>query len=208
MGSIGTSSATPKLPESSKITEDSVKELRNSMGQTGNEAGDPFTNPNNKIYANSGKAFNINAYLNSDGETIHSDMTDWDNYISKTWVKNAIKHMDTGMKPLPKSIQVTRFVGAEGFEKMTGIKVNDSLIAQLEKGGSAGADLKTALTNLDYVHKGYTSASYVDSHSSYGDYPVAFNMVMRQGTGAIVTNNTPEHEIIAARGSKYNFTGG
>ena len=87
MGSIGTSSATPKLPEASKITEDSVKELRNAMGQTGNEAGDPFTNPNSKIYANSGKAFNINAYLNSDGETIKSDMTDWDKYISKTWVK-------------------------------------------------------------------------------------------------------------------------
>lgn len=208
MGSIGTSSATPALPESSKITEDSVKELRDSMGQTGNEAGDPFTTSGNKLYANSGKAFNINAYLNSDGATIHSDMTDWDNYISKTWVKNAIQKMDGGMKPLTKSVNVTRFVGVEGFEKMTGIKISDSLITQLQSGGKIGADLKTALKGLNYVHKGYTSTSYVDSHPSYGDYPVALNMVMRQGTGAIITNNTPEHEIIGARGAKYNFTGG
>lgn len=208
MGSIGTSSTTPKLPESSKITEDNVKELRNSMGQTGNEAGDPFTNPNSKLYANSGKAFNINAFLNSDGATIHSDLTDWDNYISKTWVKNAIQQMDAGMKPLPKSVQVTRFVGAEGFEAMTGIKLTDSVIDQFQAGGAVGKALTDTLKNMSYVHKGYTSTSYVDSHPSYGDYPVAFNMVMRQGTKAIVTNNTPEHEIIAARGSKYNFTGG
>ena len=208
MGSIGTGSATPKLPESSKVTDATVKELRDSMGQTGNEAGDPFTNPNNKLYANSGKAFNINAYLNSDGATIHSEMTDWDNYISKTWVKNAVKKIDAGMKPLTKSISVTRFVDAAGFEKMTGIKISNSLISQLESGGSVATNLKDALTGLNYVHKGYTSASYVDSHPSYGDYPVALNMVMRKGTGAIITNNTPEHEVIGARNAKYNYTGG
>lgn len=208
MGSIGTSSATPKLPESSKITDETVKELRNSMGQTGNEAGDPFTNPNSKLYANSGKAFNINAYLNSDGATIHSDLTDWDKYISKTWVKNAIKQMDNGMKPLTQSVNVTRFLSKEGFEAITGVKYSDDLISQLQAGGSVGKDLSSALSGVNYVHKGYTSTSYKDSHPSYGDQPVALNMVLRQGTHAIVTNNTPESEIIAARGSKYNFTGG
>lgn len=208
MGSIGANTSTASLPTATKLTESDAMKLKESMGQTGDEAGNPFTNPNSKLYANSGKAFNINAYLNSDGETIHSEMTDWDKYISKTWVKNAITTMDKGMKPLPQSITVTRFVDANAVEKMTGLKINDSVIQQLETNKALGKELSTALKNLNYVHKGYTSASYVDSHPSYGDYPVALNMVMRQGTKAIVTNNTPEHEIIGSRGAKYNYTGG
>jgi hypothetical protein len=33
-------------------------------------------------------------------------------------------------------------------------------------------------------------------------------MVLTKGSKAIVTNNHAESEILSARGSKYNFTGG
>ena len=49
--------------------------------------------------------------------------------------------------------------------------------------------------------------SYLPEHSTYDSLPVRIDYVMRKGTNAIVTNNKPEHEIIGARGSKYNFTG-
>ena len=94
-----------------------IYQLQSEMGQTGYEAGDPNTNPNNKLYVNTGKAFNINAYLLSDGKTYDSDKTDWGNYIDKAWIKNAINKIDSGMKPLSQSINVGRFMDAEGLGK-------------------------------------------------------------------------------------------
>ena len=218
MGSTGANAGAGKksngLPEATTITSNAqIKELQNQMGQTGNEAGDANTNPTNKLYVNSGKSFNINAYLNSDGDSIVSPYTDWDNYISTNWVKNAIETIDKGVKPLPTSVNVSRFVDADSLGYIlgnTGFNSGNfnSLLNSLQSDKSAGKDFTTALQNTNYTHKGYTSTTYVGDHGSYGDRDIRLNMVMRAGTPAIVTNNHAEHEILGGRNLNYHFTGG
>jgi len=198
-----------KLSESGQLSK--VKEMQNAMGQTGDEAGKINVSSSNKLYVNTAKSMCINLYLNTDGATYDSKHTDWGHLISEGWVKDAIKKLDKGMKPLSESVMGYKFVSPEGFSKMTGLEVNEknigTLINLMETDKSTQQKTNQLLQNLDYTNKGYTSMTYLPEHGSYDNMPIRLNFVMRKGSGAIVTNNHPEHEIVGARGAKYNFTG-
>ena len=200
-----------RLPDARDIDEYDVKQLQREMGQTGDEAGRAFASSREKLYVHTGKAFNINTYLATDGRTIKSPATDWDRFIDKEWVRGAIRQIDGGMAPMSQSIHTARFIDADAFEKMSGMRVGSSvstLVSKLESGEISQRDFSAALRGIDYTHKAYTSTSYKLDHPSYGSKDVRLNMVVRQGTSAIVTNNTDESEIVVGRGTKYHFTGG
>ena len=213
MGAVGTSTTTA-LPEATTITSKSqVQQLQKDMGQTGMEAGDPNQTPNGKLYVKTGKAFNINAFLNSDGATILSDYSNWNGLVEKPWIQNAIKQIDKGMKPLSQSVQVSRFVDGDSLGYMIpniGVDKGNfqTFMVKLESGEISPKSFQTALKDVDYTHKGYTSTTYSQQHGSYGSRDVKLNVVLRKGTPAIVTNNHAENEILAGRNQKYHFTGG
>ena len=198
------------------LTRDDIPELQREMGQTGDEAGE--VNPirrRDKIYVNTSKSFNINAYLNSDGESISSPHSDWDTVMGydRSAIRRDIERIDRGMKPLPENISLTRFVDVDAIQRMIpGIGIDksniQSVLNTLESDSSAASNFATVLRNVDYTHKAYTSASYLQTHPSYGSRDIKMNIVMRKGTNAIVTNNHRESEILGAHGLKYNFTGG
>lgn len=195
------------------ITRDDIARLQRAMGQTGYEAGDPDARPRDKLYVKSSKAFNINAYLLSDGETIHSPYSDWDSLgYTESDIRRAISQIDSGMKPMSESIVTYRYLDGDALGKMvgderiaaTGIK---RFLTKLSKSKDARDSLGEALKNTDYVHKGYTSTTYVDSHGSYDSRPIKLEMVIDRGSPAIITNNHAEHEILVGRNAKYRFTG-
>lgn len=197
------------LPEVDQLNK--IMQLQVEMGQTGFEAGDPNESPNGKLYVNTGKSWVINTYLNSDGKTMDTPNTDWDDLVSESWVKDAIKKIDAGMKPMSQSVQTSRFLSANAASKMLGIQITDNFINALAEGKGVGAkELKKnfadMLGGLDYTHKAYTSTTYSGKHGSYDKYPVKLNMVIKKGTDAIVTNNHKEYEIVVGRNKKYNFT--
>lgn len=215
MGSVGAAKASSSTGASAFSFENmseneaqsKIKEMQAAMGQSGYEAGDPNAGPSGKLYANTGKAFNINAYLMSDGKTIKSDKTDWHNYITKAWVQNAINKMDAGMKPLSESVQTFRYIGFDALKKMLGVKGTsiDKFVDKIQSG--KGKDFSELLKNADYTHKGYTSTTYKPEHGSYDEYAVRLDIKMSEGVNAIVTNNHKEHEIVGKHHQKYDFPG-
>ena len=196
------------------ITRDDIDELQRQMGQTGLEAGDPDASPRNKLYVNSKKSLNINTYLTTDGETIHSPYSDWDSLgYTKADVERAIEKIDSGMRPLVDSFKLYRYVDGDSL----GMMLDDSrinnrtingLIRDLESGRRDIRDLSAALQNTDYTHKAYTSTTYLASHGTYESRRVMLNIVATKGTPGIITANHREHEILLGRGLKYTFTGG
>lgn len=214
MGSTGqTSTKTPQMPNATEITSESqFYKLQSDMGQNGNEAGNPNASPNSKIYANTGKAFNINVYLNTDGKSITSPDSNWNGLVSTPFIKDAVKKIDSGMKPLTESVKVTRFVDGDALGYIlphSGITSGNigKLINKLESGEISSSDFSKSLQGANYTHKAYTSTTYVNQHGSYGNRDIKLNMVLQKGTPAIITNNIKEHEILAGRNLKYNFTG-
>lgn len=190
-----------------------IIQLQQQMGQTGLEAGDPNESPNGKLYVNTGKAWVINTYLNSDGKTMDTPGTDWDDLISESWVKDAIKKIDGGMKPMAQDIQVSRFIDGDQLGKMLGMggtnnSTVDKLIEALENKSEhpiVNKKFKDVLANADYTQKAYTSTTYSGKHGSYGSYPVKLDIVIKKGTPTIITSNYNEHEILVGRNQKYNF---
>lgn len=235
MGSVGASrgssgvgsEATEFIEERKRETEDifssaetvdeSLKrQLQIEMGQTGDEAGrsDLPRGSGELLYVKTSKAFNINAYLNSDGETIHSEHSSWDETgrYGRKDVEAAIKQIDAGMKPLTRDLQLTRFISYDSMKHMFGLPMSRSqfntLLNNLETNPTAQRSFKDMLMDTDYTHKGYSSTTYTKDHESFGSRDIRLNVVMRKGTNAIITNNDAEHEILGGRGLKYNFTGG
>lgn len=215
-GSSGTNATQPtNLPAANSISRSDVARLQASMGQTGDEAGliNPFGGGRAKLYVNTSKAFNINYYLNTDGKSIDSPDSQWQHLgYTERMVKNDIAKIDSGMRPLTESIKLTRWTsgGALGYmlgnTNITNGNIN-SIISQLESDKSFGANFTKMLQGAKYTQKAYTSASYKNTHGTFDKAPVRFEMVMRKGTPAIVTNNHPEAEVLGARNSNYNFTG-
>ena len=218
VSSGGISLAAPISDESSRtavrdITRSDVEDLQRRMGQTGLEAGDPNATPRNKLYVNSKKSLNINTYLATDGVSIEHPGSDWtDLGYTKYDAERAIAQIDRGMKELPESIRLYRFVDGDSLGKMLGdSRINNRtinrLIRDIDSGKKSIDDLSTALRYTDYTHKAYTSTTYLDSHGTYGSRPVKMNIIASKGTKAIVTSNHAEHEILIARGLKYKFKG-
>lgn len=187
-----------------------IAELQFAMGQTGFEAGDPNTNPDNKLYVNTGKSMNINAYLLSDGENINSSDSNWNGLINKAWIKNAIKKIDAGMAPLSESIQTTRFISGGALGKMLGLNVDNNNVGKFIETIQNNPEAKQAFTNVlkgtSYTHKAYTSTTYLSEHGTYDTKDIRLNITLKKGTPAIVTNNHAEHEILAGRNAKYDFS--
>lgn len=211
-GAGGKNSTSPvdlvSLPENDQLNK--VLQLRLEMGQTGFEAGDPDESPNGKLYVNTGKAWVINTYLNSDGQTMNTPGTDWDDLISESWVKDAIKQIDAGMKPMSQSVNVSRFIDGDQLGKMLGMggtnnSTIDMLLFSLQNNSVVEKKFKDVLANVDYTQKAYTSTTYSGTHGSYGKYPVRLDITIKKGTPAIITNNIKEHEIVVGRNRKYNF---
>lgn len=198
------------LSESQQL--DKIAQLQQAMGQTGYEAGNPNTNPDNKLYVNTGKSMNINAYLLSDGKTIDSSDSNWNGLISKSWIQNAIKKIDKGMKPLSESLQTYRFISGAALGKMLGINVDNKnvehFISSLENNSTVANSFTGLLKHSDYTHKAYTSTTYLPQHGTYDTKDIKLNITMKKGTPAIVTNNHAEHEILAGKGQKYDMSKG
>ena len=214
VGAAPTSQATARgNVQGQWLSDADVVAMRGEMGQTGLEAGDPNASPQKKVYVKTSKAFNINAYLNSDGKTIHSKESDWDNLgYTKSDVEAAIRQIDAGMKPLSRDIKVSRFVGGSSLEKMFGLKFRDSnqmraFIDKLDSNSSMQSTFKDVLQATSYTHKAYTSTTTQPSHPSFGDRAVRIDISMKKGTPAIMTSNIAEHEVLAGRGLSYNFDG-
>lgn len=195
------------------ISINDIASLQASMGQTGDEAGLVNVPGRDKLYVNTSKAFNINYYLNTDGKSINSPDSQWQHLgYTERMVKNDIAKIDSGMRPLTKDISLTRWTSGSALGSMIGnSNINNSnissIISKLQTDKSFGNDFTKILKGANYTQKSYTSASYKNTHGTFDSMPVRFNMVMRKGTKAIVTNNHAEAEILGARGSKYNFTG-
>lgn len=189
-----------------------ISELQQAMGQTGNEAGNPNTNPDNKLYVNTSKAMNINAYLLSDGKTIESSDSTWNGLINKSWVEKAIKKIDSGMKPLSESIQTYRFISGSALGKMLGLNVDNKniehFIFSLENNATVAKSFTGLLKHADYTHKAYTSTTYLPEHGTYDTKDIKLNMIMKKGTPAIVSNNHAEHEIVGGKNLKYDMSQG
>jgi len=196
------------------ITRSDVAALQQAMGQTGDEAGlvNPPGGNYQKLYVNTSKSFNINYYLNTDGNSIDAPASQWQHFgYTKRMVQNDIARIDSGMKPLPQDINVTRWASGKALGFMVGGGIDDSnigsVISKLETDSSFGSNFTSMLKGTNYTQKAYTSTSYKKTHGSYDSMPVKFNMVARKGTKAIVTNNHAESEILIGRNTKYNFTG-
>lgn len=205
----------PAPPQARSITRGDVAGLQRRMGQTGFEAGDPNAPTPQKIYVNTSKAFNINAYLRSGGTSIHdpSGNSQWE-YLGYTTADaaRAVAHIDRGMKPLPESIKLTRFVGGDALGSMLGNprinKNNVGRIIQSLKTPAGRAKFAAALAAADYTEDAYTSTTYLQSHPAFENRQLRLNIVARKGVKAIVTNNHAENEILLGHGAKYRFTGG
>ena len=229
MGSTGATKGTAKMPpkeEPPKITgldftkmtdseqDAQIKALQNEMGQTGDEAG-KYNLPkgsNQKMYVNCSKSFDINYFL-ATGK-VGSPQSTWTTSAGydKYDIQNDISKMDNGMKPLSQAVMGYKYADGATLGRMLGMDtINNSniqsLMNTLQSDSVAKQDFITRLKETDYTHPGYTSITYLPEHSTYDNSPVRLDFVMRQGSNAIVTNNKPEHEIIGARGAKYNLTG-
>lgn len=197
------------------ITRADVARLQRAMGQTGYEAGDPNTSPQNKVYVKTSKSFNINAYLRSGMTSVHdpSGNSQWEHlgYTTRDAAR-AVRQIDAGMKALPESIRLTRFVGGSALGAILGnpriTSTNIGRIIQSIKTPQGAAKFAAALRAADYTEDAYTSTTYLQTHPSFDTRQLRLNVVARKGTKAIVTSNHAENEVLLGRGVKYNFTGG
>lgn len=197
------------------ITRADIAALQQRMGQTGFEAGDPNAAPQNKVYVKTSKSFNINAYLRSDGQSVYdaSGNSQWEHFGYTTRdAARAVRQIDAGMKPLPYSVKLTRFVGGSALGAILGnpkiTAANIGRIIQSIKTPQGAAKFAAALRAADYTEKAYTSTTYLQTHPSFDTRQLRFNIVARAGTKAIVTSNHAESEILLGRGVHYRFTGG
>jgi len=206
--------AAPAPPQARTITRADVAALQRRMGQTGFEAGDPNASPDEKVYVKTSKAFNINAYLRSDGQTVHdaSGNSQWEHYgYTVRDAARAVAQIDRGMKPLPEGLRLTRFVGGSALGAILGNprinNTNVGRIIQSIKTPAGAAKFAAALRAADYTEKAYSSTTYLQTHPAFENRQLRFNVVARKGTPAIMTSNHAENEVLIGRGVHYNFTG-
>jgi len=189
-----------------------IRQLQQEMGQTGYEAGDPNAIPKRKLYVNTSKSFNINYYLSTG--SIDSPSSNWQNLgYTERMVKNDINRIDSGMKPLSQALQTYRYVSGAALGRILNdtsfndAKFVNNLISTLKSNQAALNNFNTILKNTKYTQQAYTSLSYVKKHTTYDSYPIRFNVLLREGTPSIITNNHAEHEVLAGRKLDYNFVG-
>ncbi len=189
-----------------------IRQLQGNMGQTGDEAGraDLPMGSRRKLYVKTSKAFDINYYLNTG--RVGAPGSDWTNFMgyNQTMIESDIRKIDSGMKPMSEPVVAYRYVTESSLARILGVSRSDvsSYIASMKSDpDGTGKLLGGVLKTTDYVQKAYSSLSYDKRHGTFDQYPIRFRTVVAQGTPAIVTNNTAEHEILGGRNSRYDFTG-
>lgn len=203
----------PEQDQVRTITQADIPALQQAMGQTGFEAGDPNAAPRDKVYVKTSKSFNINAYLRTGSVHDKSQNSQWE-YLGYTNAdaQRAIQQIDAGMRPLPESIALTRFVGGSALGAMLGnpriTSANIDRVIQSITTPQGRAKFAAALQAADYTEKGYTSTTYLQSHPAFDTRSIRLNIVARKGTQAIATSNHAENEILLGRNAHYRFTGG
>ena len=189
-----------------------VQQLQNEMGQTGDEAGRIDVAGRQKLYVNTSKAFDINYFLNT-GKVGGSRLSQWtDLGYDRRMIEQDIRKIDSGMKPMSQPVIGYRYVSAGSLSRMLGLggAADATATANSIFNDTSGKTLnafKNVLKTANYTQNAYTSLSYDKRHSTFDAMPIRLRVVVARGTPAIVTNNHPEHEILAGRGLKYNFTG-
>lgn len=199
-----------------KITDSNIDRVRRDLGQTGLEAGH-LGLKSDRTYIGTGRAYNINQYLRTDGKTHKTDQSPyWNDRITPTEIVRDIRNMDRGMKGLKQDTSLFRFERGDMLGNilanagLTGYDRNniDSLIASLKRDPSRLQTFANILRGRDYVNKGYNSFSYLGEHPGFAEYSVQLRTVAKAGTKVIATINKAEHEILGGHHLKYHFTGG
>lgn len=160
--------------------------MKRQMGQTGDEgAGFVMTS----------RSWNINAFLR--GDPNFNRASGWQ--MSEQEIRSTTARLDSGMKPLPKSIKTVRFVDEQflsnmGLSPRIGNKTAGAVRGFIREGGT--------LTT-----PAFTSVSTNVNQNVFTGRPVKLNVTVKKGAKAIVTNNALESEIILGRNQKWKFTG-
>lgn len=196
-------------PNWAHMSQQENRQLQQRMGQTGNEAGitkGQGATFRSTLYVGTSKSYNINAYLRTQGQDATSPLSGWiykdshGNYhgnLSINDIRNTIRQMDNGMKPLPKAINATRVEGSDMTLSTFGL--NNYTKNDIMKMDSA--QLNSLFTGKVRYNDGYTSMAYNERGIKMdGRCDVCVEYTIKQGTKVIQTNNLAEHETIVDRG--------
>lgn len=195
-------------PNWAHMTVQENQQLQRRMGQTGNEAGlvgSQGARPSQKIYVGTSKSFNINKALNTDMQDMHHPDSDWDdprmvgswNVLTMDKIRQSVRTIDAGMKPLPIALNATR-VETSGMTLSTfgldNYKIGD--IMKMDQG-----TLDQLFTGRIRYNKGYTSMAHNEKGIKFAPKSdVCVEYTLKSGTKVIQTNNLAEHETILGRG--------
>ena len=192
-------------PNWAHMTVQENRQLQRRMGQTGNEAGLTGVRPSQKLYVGTSKSYNINKFLNTDMQDMKHPDSNWDdpnmvgswNALTPGKVKQMIRDIDSGMKPIPVAVNATR-VETSGMTLSTfgldNYKISD--IMKMDQG-----QLDQLFTGRIRYNKGYTSMAHNESGIKFAaKSDVCIEYTLKSGTKVIQTNNLAEHETILGRG--------
>lgn len=107
----------------------------------------------------------------------------------------------TGRTRLAEDTRFFRVLSEDFLRDGLGISMSDV------EGAVGADDLRSMLSGRETVDDGFMSVSYQFNHASFKDRPVIMNMVAKEGTGVIWTENTLDAEAVLARGSKITVVG-
>lgn len=197
------------------MTDPEARILRASMKQTGDEAGRPrrYMGDPNGVYIQTSKSYLINNALRN-GMTSITDgyMTDgawhWVNMgYTLNDAKNAVRSIDSGMKPLTKAIKVERYEGLSAINTL--LQQQGLSVSRLR--GMSQQQIDDLLVGKSRPSKTYVSTSWrmdnTQRDQRYKSSPVKIEYTLGKGVDAIVTNNVGEHEIVAGRGYRETIVG-
>lgn len=174
-----------------KIDWNTHQAIMHEMGQDGSEG---------QGYVNTSQSWSVNAYLRSNGDmNAANKASGWN--LSEGQIRQIIQRMDGQMKPLSRSIQAVRFVGADMLKDLgLPAKATPSIAAKLQQMIQNGK-----LT--EYTPKAYTSFSTDAKKNVFTSKPIKINYQISKGTPCIMTANASESEGVLARKVKHKITG-
>ncbi len=173
-----------------KVTDANIDRVRRDLGQTGMEAGH-LGLKTDRTYIGTGRAYNINQYIRTDGKEYKTDQSPyWNDRITPQQIVRDIRRIDAGMKGLKQDTQLFRFERGDMLGNilanagLTGYDRNNigSLIQQLKGDPAKLQTFANILRGRAYVNKGYNSFSYLGEHPGFAEYDVQIRIVAKAGT--------------------------
>ena len=198
--------ATMTIPEENQ--------LRRDMGETGDEAGRVNVMPFMKTYVATSKSYNINYYLEHDQQSIVCPYRDQDGNFISNWhrhgltesdIKNTIRTMDAGAKPLTRTINTVRCESSSQTLSQFGITQSMKELSKMSP-----AELTKALYGRGRASKAYISTTTNETgnrNTGFKGRDVLIEYTISKGVHGIMTNNTAEREFIVGRGYDQKVTG-